>query len=171
MQNHILTTFLFFCFHYSLRTYISIHYFPKMLFLYFLLLHMYTFCCPFGFTYAAFSTLVLFELHLMLYFLNAFEIPAYAAGHISAIRPRYFYTASAAVASTTVTTAAAAGAAQLSPLHPPPAPVPVPVSISLPALSPPLACALSATATATASCWNSASSRQFGHPSSSSSKF
>ena len=53
---------------------------------------MYVFACPFGFTYGALFTLVLFELHLFLYFLNRFEIPAYANGNISALRPRYFYT-------------------------------------------------------------------------------
>jgi len=79
----------------SLRTYFSIHYFPKILFLYFLLLHMYVFSCPFGFTYGAFFTLVFFELHLFLFFLNRFEIPAYANGNISALRPRYFYTTNA----------------------------------------------------------------------------
>jgi hypothetical protein len=87
-----------------------------------MLLHMYIFSCPFGFTYAAFFTTVLFELHLMLFFLNAFEIPAYASGNISAFRPRYFYTAGTtagptvlASTATSVTSVTAAAATDVTP--------------------------------------------------------
>ena len=90
-----------------------------MLFLYFILLHTYIFSCPFGFTYSALFTLVLFELHLMLFFLNAFEIPAYANGNISALHPRYFYTTNM---TTTSASSSASMAASASPFLPPATP-------------------------------------------------
>ena len=70
------------------RTVESIMYFPRFLFAYFLLFHIYYFSCPFGFGYLAFYTFVSFTHHLILFFVNHYELPALANGQVSTSRPR-----------------------------------------------------------------------------------
>jgi hypothetical protein len=64
------------------------HFFPRVFFLYFTLLHVYFFSCPIGFTYASLVSTVLFLGHTMLFFLNRYELPAMRAGLITPERPR-----------------------------------------------------------------------------------
>lgn len=59
-----------------------------MFFLYFSLFHIYFFCFPFGFSYLALLSTALHLLHAMMFFWNAYEIPAYEAGVITAMTPR-----------------------------------------------------------------------------------
>mmetsp|Transcript_25820 Transcript_25820/g.33850 ORF Transcript_25820/g.33850 Transcript_25820/m.33850 type:complete len:929 (+) Transcript_25820:122-2908(+) len=72
----------------SVRTRISITYFPRIFLLYFTVFHVYFFCYPFGFSYLALFTTMLFLIHSMLYFWNRFEVPAFQTGTISINRPR-----------------------------------------------------------------------------------
>ncbi|XP_057848312.2 membralin-like protein At1g60995 isoform X2 [Cryptomeria japonica] len=60
----------------SVRTPISMQYFPRFFLLYFLLFHIYFFSYAYGFSYLAFSTTAAFMQHLVLYFWNRFEVPA-----------------------------------------------------------------------------------------------
>jgi len=71
-----------------LRTIPSSIYFPQVFFAYFTLFHVYYFSCPFGFTYAALFSITLLMLHSMLFFVNRFELPAFAAGLVSRTVPR-----------------------------------------------------------------------------------
>lgn len=73
----------------SLRTKTSMQYFPVIFFLYFSLFHIYFFCFPFGYSYLALFTAVLFLTHAMICFWNYCEIPAFEAGLVTAIRPRF----------------------------------------------------------------------------------
>lgn len=60
----------------SVRTPISMKYFPRFFLLYFLVFHIYFFSYSYGFSYLALSTTAAFMQHLILYFWNRFEIPA-----------------------------------------------------------------------------------------------
>lgn len=73
----------------TLRTMISMRYFPRVFFAYFSLFHVYFFCFPFGYSYPALVTSVLFLLHAMFCFWNYCELPAFNSGSITALRPRF----------------------------------------------------------------------------------
>ncbi|XP_076886201.1 membralin-like protein At1g60995 [Bidens hawaiensis] len=60
----------------SVRTPISMKFFPRFFLLYFLVFHIYFFSYTHGFSYLALSTTAAFMLHLILYFWNRFEVPA-----------------------------------------------------------------------------------------------
>ncbi|KAG6499255.1 hypothetical protein ZIOFF_039012 [Zingiber officinale] len=60
----------------SVRTTISMQFFPRFFLLYFLVFHIYFFSYPYGFSYVAFSAMAAFMQHLILYFWNRFEVPA-----------------------------------------------------------------------------------------------
>ncbi|KAH7679164.1 Membralin protein [Dioscorea alata] len=60
----------------SVRTPISMQFFPRFFLLYFLVFHIYFFSYSYGFSYLAFSTTAAFMQHLILYFWNRFEVPA-----------------------------------------------------------------------------------------------
>ncbi|XP_024514830.1 membralin isoform X2 [Selaginella moellendorffii] len=60
----------------SVRTRISMQYFPRFFFLYFMVFHIYFFSYTYGFSYLAFSATAGFMQHLVLFFWNRFEIPA-----------------------------------------------------------------------------------------------
>ncbi|CAN0374997.1 unnamed protein product [Pylaiella littoralis] len=72
----------------SVRTSVCIRFFPQVFFLYFTLFHVYFFSFPFGFSYLALVTTVLFLQHSMLFCWNRYEVPALRTGVISAARPR-----------------------------------------------------------------------------------
>ncbi|KAL4373075.1 hypothetical protein AHAS_Ahas05G0045500 [Arachis hypogaea] len=58
----------------SVRTPISIKFFPRFFLLYFLVFHIYFFFYSYGFSYLALSTTAAFMQHLILYFWNRFEV-------------------------------------------------------------------------------------------------
>ncbi|KAK1439541.1 hypothetical protein QVD17_05361 [Tagetes erecta] len=60
----------------SVRTPISMKFFPRFFLLYFLVFHIYFFSYSHGFSYLALSTTAAFMQHLILYFWNRFEVPA-----------------------------------------------------------------------------------------------
>ncbi|KAF6150622.1 hypothetical protein GIB67_022234 [Kingdonia uniflora] len=60
----------------SVRTPISMKFFPRFFLLYFLVFHIYFFSYPYGFSYVAFAATAVFMQHLILYFWNRFEVPA-----------------------------------------------------------------------------------------------
>ncbi|XP_007042242.2 PREDICTED: uncharacterized protein LOC18607812 [Theobroma cacao] len=60
----------------SVRTPISMKFFPRFFLLYFLVFHIYFFSYAYGFSYLALSTAAAFMQHLILYFWNRFEVPA-----------------------------------------------------------------------------------------------
>lgn len=60
----------------SVRTPISMKFFPRFFLLYFLVFHIYFFSYAYGFSYLALSTTSAFMQHLILYFWNRFEVPA-----------------------------------------------------------------------------------------------
>ncbi|GLT42752.1 hypothetical protein SLA2020_167370 [Shorea laevis] len=60
----------------SVRTPISMKFFPRFFLLYFLVFHIYFFSYAYGFSYLALSTTAAFVQHLILYFWNRFEVPA-----------------------------------------------------------------------------------------------
>ncbi|CAN1285044.1 Membralin-like protein At1g60995 [Linum perenne] len=60
----------------SVRTPISMKFFPRFFLLYFLAFHIYFFSYTYGFSYLALSTTAAFMQHLILYFWNRFEVPA-----------------------------------------------------------------------------------------------
>lgn len=60
----------------SVRTSISMQFFPRFFLLYFLVFHIYFFSYAYGFSYLAFSVTSTFMQHLILYFWNRFEVPA-----------------------------------------------------------------------------------------------
>ncbi|XP_048443251.1 membralin-like protein At1g60995 isoform X5 [Pyrus x bretschneideri] len=59
----------------SVRTPISMKFFPRFFLIYFLVFHIYFFSYAYGFSYLALSTAAAFMLHLILYFWNRFEVP------------------------------------------------------------------------------------------------
>lgn len=71
-----------------LRAFPSIRFFPRAFFFYFCLFHIYFFSFPFGFSYLALFTTVLFIQHSMVFCWNTFEIPALESGLITALAPR-----------------------------------------------------------------------------------
>lgn len=60
----------------SVRTPMSMQYFPRFFLLYFLVFHIYFFSYAYGFSYLAFAATAAFMQHLILYFWNRFEVPA-----------------------------------------------------------------------------------------------
>ncbi|XP_021772689.1 uncharacterized protein LOC110736699 isoform X2 [Chenopodium quinoa] len=60
----------------SVRTPISMKFFPRFFLLYFLVFHIYFFSYAYGFSYLALSTTAACMMHLILYFWNNFEVPA-----------------------------------------------------------------------------------------------
>ncbi|XP_074311670.1 membralin-like protein At1g60995 isoform X2 [Silene latifolia] len=60
----------------SVRTPISMKFFPRFFLLYFLVFHIYFFSYAYGFSYMALSTTAAFVQHLIMYFWNRFEVPA-----------------------------------------------------------------------------------------------
>lgn len=72
----------------SLRTMPSVRYFPTIFLYYFVLFHIYFFSYPYGFSYLALFTTVLFLQHAMIHFWNKYEVPAFEQGHINAMTPR-----------------------------------------------------------------------------------
>ncbi|KAK4783808.1 hypothetical protein SAY86_018176 [Trapa natans] len=58
----------------SVRTPISMKFFPRFFLLYFLVFHIYYFSYGYGFSYLALSTTAAFMQHLILYFWNRFEV-------------------------------------------------------------------------------------------------
>ncbi|XP_074307937.1 membralin-like protein At1g60995 [Silene latifolia] len=60
----------------SVRTPISMKFFPRFFLLYFLVFHIYFFSYAYGFSYLALSTTAAFMQHLIMYFWNRFEVPA-----------------------------------------------------------------------------------------------
>ena len=78
---------LFLCF-YSLRSKTSIRFFPKLFCGYFYFFHIYFFCFPYGFSYLALGTSMLFVLHATMHLMNNYEIPAYEYGEVTALNPR-----------------------------------------------------------------------------------
>ncbi|KAH9288121.1 hypothetical protein KI387_032238, partial [Taxus chinensis] len=60
----------------SVRTPVSMQYFPRFFLLYFLVFHIYFFSYAYGFSYLTFATTAAFMQHLILYFWNRFEVPA-----------------------------------------------------------------------------------------------
>ncbi|KAG8097721.1 hypothetical protein GUJ93_ZPchr0013g34912 [Zizania palustris] len=58
----------------SVRTPISMQFFPRFFLLYFLVFHIYFFSYTYGFSYLAFSATAAFMQHLILYFWNRFEV-------------------------------------------------------------------------------------------------
>ncbi|XP_019200533.1 PREDICTED: uncharacterized protein LOC109194102 [Ipomoea nil] len=60
----------------SVRTPISMKYFPRFFLLYFLVFHIYFFSYTYGFSYLALSATAAFVNHLIMYFWNRFEVPA-----------------------------------------------------------------------------------------------
>ncbi|XP_023552859.1 uncharacterized protein LOC111810384 [Cucurbita pepo subsp. pepo] len=67
---------VFVCLACSVRTPISMKFFPRFFLLYFLVFHIYFFSYAYGFSYLALSTTAAFMQHLILYFWNRFEVPA-----------------------------------------------------------------------------------------------
>lgn len=61
----------------SLRSKTSIRYFPKLFSAYFYLFHVYFFSFPYGFSYLAWLTAMLFLLHATMHLMNHYEIPAF----------------------------------------------------------------------------------------------
>ncbi|KAM1436683.1 hypothetical protein ACFX2I_044469 [Malus domestica] len=59
----------------SVRTPISMKFFPRFFLIYFLVFHIYFFSYTYGFSYLALSTAAAFMQHLILYFWNRFEVP------------------------------------------------------------------------------------------------
>ncbi|KAH7290881.1 hypothetical protein KP509_30G067600 [Ceratopteris richardii] len=60
----------------SVRTPVSMQFFPRFFLLYFMVFHIYFFSYEYGFSYLAFSATAAFMQHLVLYFWNHFEVPA-----------------------------------------------------------------------------------------------
>eukprot|EP00850_Spirogloea_muscicola_P010271 SM000060S19603 [mRNA] locus=s60:29067:34348:- [translate_table: standard] len=60
----------------SMRTRLSMQYFPRFFFLYFILFHIYFFSYTYGFSYLAFFTVAAFMQHAVLFFWSRFEVPA-----------------------------------------------------------------------------------------------
>ncbi|XP_044462018.1 membralin-like protein At1g60995 isoform X2 [Mangifera indica] len=89
----------------SVRTPISMKFFPRFFLLYFLVFHIYFFSYPYGFSYLALSTTAAFMHHLILYFWNRFEVPAlqrFMQNHWSQLQqhPDFHITSSTILAST-----------------------------------------------------------------------
>ena len=74
-----------------LRTTLSINFFPRLFFFYFVLFHIYFFSYPFGFAYLALLAYVLLLAHAMIRFWNKYEVPALEGGYITALTPRMGY--------------------------------------------------------------------------------
>ncbi|EPS72367.1 hypothetical protein M569_02391, partial [Genlisea aurea] len=87
----------------SVRTPISMKFFPRFFLLYFLVFHIYFFSYTYGFSYLALSTCAAFMQHLILYFWNRFEVPAlqrFTQHRRSQHHPGFHITSSTILAST-----------------------------------------------------------------------
>lgn len=72
----------------SVRTRVTMSYFPKFFMIFFLLYHIYLFLFPFGFYYVAFMALASVLQYMMYYFFNRCEIPALQDGLVTLANPR-----------------------------------------------------------------------------------
>lgn len=87
----------------SVRTPVSMQFFPRYFFLYFMVFHIYFFSYEYGFSYLAFSTTAAFMQHLVLYFWNHFEVPAlqrFLRSRVFFQQPGFQITSSAIITST-----------------------------------------------------------------------
>ncbi|MCO5563842.1 hypothetical protein L7F22_017491 [Adiantum nelumboides] len=87
----------------SVRTPVSMQFFPRYFFLYFMVFHIYFFSYEYGFSYLAFSTTAAFMQHLVLYFWNHFEVPAlqrFLRTRVMFQQPGFQITSSAIITST-----------------------------------------------------------------------
>ncbi|KAI5056775.1 hypothetical protein GOP47_0028593 [Adiantum capillus-veneris] len=87
----------------SVRTPVSMQFFPRYFFLYFMVFHIYFFSYEYGFSYLAFSTTAAFMQHLVLYFWNHFEVPAlqrFLRTRVLFQQPGFQITSSAIITST-----------------------------------------------------------------------
>jgi hypothetical protein len=67
---------------FSLRTEQGIKYFPLFFFQLFAMFHYYHMMFPFGFSYAALTTSMMFMMHSMLFFWHRYELPAVILGRV-----------------------------------------------------------------------------------------
>ncbi|KAL2927126.1 hypothetical protein RDABS01_019383 [Bienertia sinuspersici] len=84
----------------SVRTPISMKFFPRFFLLYFLVFHIYFFSYAYGFSYLALSTTAAFMLHLILYFWNRFEVSSVCVRSHMQQHPNFHITSSTILAST-----------------------------------------------------------------------
>lgn len=92
----------------------TIRYFPRMFLFYFSAFHIYFFSFPFGFSYVALLTIVLFLAHSMIHFWNKFEVPALESGIITAVTPRVGLRSTQQTYSRTVSSTVATGTSTAS---------------------------------------------------------
>ncbi|GJM96097.1 hypothetical protein PR202_ga12906 [Eleusine coracana subsp. coracana] len=74
----------------SVRTSISMQFFPRFFLLYFLVFHIYFFSYTYGFSYLAFSATAAFMQHLILYFWNRFEVSLLLFSNNNPLLPMVF---------------------------------------------------------------------------------
>ena len=72
----------------SARTLPTIRFFPRIFLIYYALYHIYVFVFPYGFSYLALLTMVLFLQHAMYFFWHRYELPALYTGFITPSIPR-----------------------------------------------------------------------------------
>ena len=72
----------------SMRSALSVYFFPRAAAAYFTLFHLYFFSFQFGFTYVALLAVVLFLQHTILFLLNRHEVGAWCSGRVSTETPR-----------------------------------------------------------------------------------
>jgi len=73
------------------RSALSVHFFPRLTFLYFLLYHIYFYSVPYGYFDVALIPLFLFMFHAMLYTILGLEAPNAARGVVNVECPREVY--------------------------------------------------------------------------------
>lgn len=73
------------------RSALSVHFFPRVTFLYFFLYHVYFYSVPYGFFDVALIPLFLLMMHAMLYTILGLEAPNAARGVINVECPREVY--------------------------------------------------------------------------------
>jgi hypothetical protein len=72
----------------SLRSKEGMHFFPRMFFWEFSIVHFYMFMFPFGYSYMALASTAVCVMHSMLFFWHRYELPAVALGHVTLEQPR-----------------------------------------------------------------------------------
>ncbi|GAX14694.1 hypothetical protein FisN_11Hh235 [Fistulifera solaris] len=72
----------------SLRSKEGMHFFPRMFFWEFSIVHFYMFMFPFGYSYMALASTAVCVMHSMLFFWHRYELPAVALGHVTLEHPR-----------------------------------------------------------------------------------
>jgi len=73
------------------RSSLSVHFFPRITFLYFFAYHVYFYSVPYGYFDVALIPLFLFMIHAMLYTILGLEAPTAARGIINMECPREVY--------------------------------------------------------------------------------